>query len=44
MKRLWRCFRRWQCRRSFKRLPPDLQAWAEYMEVDPDSLIRNGEL
>ncbi len=44
IKTLWRRFRRWRCRRSFRRLPPDLKAFAEYMEIDPDSLIDRGEL
>lgn len=42
--KLWKQHRRWKCRRDFNRLSEEWQFAVELAGIDPESLIRRGEL
>lgn len=41
---LYKRYRRWRCRRQFKRLPYLQQQFIKFWGQDPESLIRKGVL
>lgn len=43
-KLLARIYRRWRCRRDYRRLSPSQRTLVDFVGADPDTLIREGML
>jgi len=41
---LWTRYKRWRCRRAFNSLPPNIQLSIQAIGLDPESLIKRGEI